>query len=175
MLVENTRSGTFSPVSRCTRNRCLLCRQQAIHEVCYHQDVKRIPYHTPRPASYYKGQGTEELEEVPIPQTLKGKTVLIIGMEPKKADYRDRIEERGGEMIWSSGNEELERLDGMINKADVVVIMKLYMSHRGSKQTVKLCKELDVPFGVADTLGNETIINTVETTIIQHQLKVSRR
>lgn len=93
------------------------------------------------------------------PNTLKGKQVLVVGCEPRKSAYKQQIEARGGHFYWAEGTEGKKRLKAMVQKTDVVVLLIRFMRHRASQDIVELCKELDVPFTVIDTLGIQSLLH----------------
>lgn len=103
----------------------------------------------------------EVKEKKEYPQSLEGKTVLMVGFEPGKTKFEAEVNKRGGEMLWVSGNEGEARLSGEIKKSDVVVLMLQYMSHNGSKTVVELAKEQGKPHDNLQVLGKNAFINKV--------------
>ena len=124
-----------------------------------HSEAESSSYQAPRPAGYYKEKPKSEKSD--LPQDFKGKTILVVGMEPKKANYRQVIETRGGTFRQMSGNERKDRLRAAIRKADMVILITEYMRHRGSIDSVALCKEYGIPFDKADSLGNSEVVSII--------------
>lgn len=95
------------------------------------------------------------------PQTLVGKTVLMVGFEPGRPSMQEEVERRGGELIWASGREGYDRMHTLINKADCVINMLEHMGHRGSINGVDIAKTLNKPHGRLHTFGRTSFIQEV--------------
>lgn len=68
---------------------------------------------------------SDKLEKKPATiydQTLKEKTILVIGNEPKKNLYKYSIEQRGGTFLWGDAKEDFTRVEAKVRKADIVVL-----------------------------------------------------
>lgn len=98
-------------------------------------------------------------------RSLSGKNILVIGCEPRKTVFKQNIESRGGEFTWASGLEGRSRLTAMIKKADVVLLLIRFIKHQASKDTVEICKEYGVKFGVVDNLGVKSVIDEAKLKI----------
>lgn len=123
------------------------------------QEISSSPLHSGYYKNKYKEDKQEDKPAAILPEeNLSGKKVLVIGCEPKKAIFKQNIEERGGEFLWADGNEGKERLTAFIRKADVVVLLIRFMRHQGSKDAVEICKSLDVPFCIVENLGIKSLI-----------------
>ncbi|WP_048601924.1 DUF2325 domain-containing protein [Rubeoparvulum massiliense] len=88
----------------------------------------------------------------------QGKTILVIGCEPRKAQYREQIELRSGSFLWAEGTEGAERLTSYVNKADAVVILLPFIRHQASYDAVRICKALQVPFSTVSSLGIQSVL-----------------
>jgi hypothetical protein len=95
------------------------------------------------------------------PQTLKGKTVLMVGFDPGRPAMQEEVEARGGTLEWSSGREGHDRMFTMVNKADCVINMLGHMGHRGSTNAVEIAKTLDIPHGRLHTFGRNSFVQEV--------------
>lgn len=113
---------------------------------------------TPKTSSYYKDKSEKVLNEMFYGVDFEGSKVLIIGCEPKKRFYKEAIEECKGEFSFMSGEEQSERITSAIDKAEVVLILKDFLSHATVWNSVDHCKEISKPFTVVDGLGIKTII-----------------
>ena len=102
-----------------------------------------------------------EKETKMFPQTLEGKTILMIGFEPGRTSFEEEVNRRGGELIWASGREGETRLQSIVSKADAVVMMLSQMGHRGSIDAVEYCKEKGIPCKNMHSLGRSLFIQKV--------------
>ncbi|WP_460271615.1 hypothetical protein [Bacillus sp. NEAU-Y102] len=99
-------------------------------------------------------------------QTLKGKTVLMVGFEPGRAKMEEEVTGRGGKFLWLHGKKEREvTIRKNLEKADVAILMLEFIGHggngSGTKGVVKLSKEMDVKFASMHPVGRSLFINKV--------------
>lgn len=113
---------------------------------------------TPLASSNYKDK-TEKFIN-PLFQSIDFEkcNICVIGCEPRKTYYQEAINECNGEFLFSSGEEQLERMLSVIDKADVVLILKDFLSHTAVKKAVEHSKLTQKPFSVVDGLGIQTVI-----------------
>lgn len=112
----------------------------------------------PKKAGEYKDK-TKKTDSENKEQELEGKSVLVIGLEPRKSIFRQVIEDRGGNFLFLKGTEQENRFTSAIRKADVVVILTEFIRHRASLLAVKVCKEVGTSFSIVDTLGIPRILD----------------
>lgn len=129
----------------------------------------REEYLSPKPSSFYKALKKDSGEKTQIEEDFTGKTILMIGCEPKRADYRDIVEKRGGDFIWASGKEGEDRLQSMIRKSDYVLMNLVHVSHRGTWKGVEYCKKHGIPHEQIDNFGNSTFLRTVTEMISEEE------
>jgi hypothetical protein len=107
-------------------------------------------------------------EKEVLEQTLKEKTILVIGNEPKKSFYEQEVIKRGGTFLWADAKADLTRLRSLVRKSDNVVFLLKVSGHTGMKQIKKYCKERNIPFlttwslsgtTIADVSGEQAITN----------------
>lgn len=115
-------------------------------------------YSTPKKSSYYKDKVEKQENKLFNSIDLKGKKVLIIGCIPRKRHYGHAIEECNGEFLFLSGDEGLERNNSTIDNADVVLILKDFLSHVTVRKSVEHSKSVNKPFTVVDGTGIQTIL-----------------
>lgn len=111
-----------------------------------------------------KQQGTTEMINK-CNLDFDSKTILVVGLEARKSVFEKEIDARGGTMIWASGNEELSRLEAMVKKSDLAVIIISHVSHRGSIETVRYCKNHGIPFTPVKSRGVESLITAINESI----------
>lgn len=99
------------------------------------------------------------------PQILKDKCVLVVGGGPKKSDFKTKIEEHGGSFLWAEGTEGKARLSSFVRKADVIVFIVTYISHRATEDTVFSAKFYRKPYNSADTMSPQSIVNIALDTL----------
>lgn len=116
-------------------------------------------YSTPKKSSEYK-DGNEEKYENPafFGIDFEGKTVHVIGLEPRKRHYKEAIEYCNGNFIHNSGDEDFTRISANISKSDIVLLLKDFLSHRIVIDSVQYCKDKDIPFKVVDGVGVQTVV-----------------
>lgn len=84
---------------------------------------------------------------VEIERTLEGKTILVVGNEPDKANYRQAIEMRGGELLFADYKEDkLQRIEARVRNADAVICIQTNTGHIGKEKVMEYCKDYNVPF-----------------------------
>lgn len=133
--------------------------------VVWKHDTDEKGYQAPLKSGYYKdSNGTKEKFVDPL---LENKNVLVLGLEPRKAEYKQAIEQHGGTFDWVEGTEGEERLERKIAKADVVIILIKYIRHHASQFTVKTCKEHQVAYSIVDTFGVQTVVDAAVTPQVQ--------
>lgn len=139
-------------------------------KIVYVHDSEIIEYQAPQPSGHYKKEKEKEITpnsvEVDDLTDFQNKTILVVGLEARKSKFQQEIEIRGGRMLWASGNEEKSRLEAMVKKVDMAVVIIQHTSHRGSIQTAQLCKKHNVKFCSTRSRGVDSlltaIINSVE-------------
>ena len=95
-------------------------------------------------------------------QTLEGKTILVIGNEPKRKLYKYSIEQKGGSFLWADAKEKLNRLEPLVRKSDIVVFLLGVSGHVGMEHLKKMCKDHGVIFETTWSKGKSTIIQLAE-------------
>lgn len=122
---------------------------------------------SPLKSGYYKKAKQQDTTEILNKCNLDfdNKTILVVGLEARKSVFEKEIDARGGSMIWASGNEELSRLDAMVKKSDLAVIIITHVSHRGSIETVKYCKSHSIPFTTVKSRGVESLMSAINESI----------
>lgn len=117
------------------------CRVLFVHPV---EELESQELHTTKNSK--KKSKERETKEREIPQTLEGKTILVIGNEPYKAYYRDNIESRGGVFLWADAKDSFITLEANVRKANIVIFLLGVSGHIGMKMIKKLCKDYGIPF-----------------------------
>lgn len=108
----------------------------------------------------------EEKEKTETPQTLTGKCVVVVGMEPKKAEMREEVEKRGGTFRWVHGKRgDVATTESAVKNADVLVLYLNHIGHGGSGKgsigIVEMAKEYGVSFETLHTYGKVSFVRTV--------------
>lgn len=120
----------------------------------------------PRPSSYYKKKDDKDnYTEGSIKETLKGKTVCMMGYEPGKSDMQTEVEKRGGKFLWLSGRETSPTLSATMNKSDAVILMLGHVGHAGTIFAVDHCKRQGIACGSIQTFGRSSFIAKAEELI----------
>lgn len=124
-------------------------------------------WESPLKSGYYKKAKQQDTTEILNRCNLDfdNKTILVVGLEARKSVFEKEIDARGGTMIWASGNEELSRLEAMVKKSDLAVIIISHVSHRGSIETVKYCKSHSIPFTTVKSRGVESLLSAINESI----------
>lgn len=112
-----------------------------------------------------KVEKTEKKDKPSFEQTLEGKTVLVIGNEPKKNLYKLAVEQRGGTFLWSDAKEKLIRLESLIRKSDLVVFLLSVSGHVGMEHIKQMCKDHRVSFETTWSKGQTNLIRIAEEKI----------
>lgn len=89
-----------------------------------------------------------------------GKTVLVVGLAPRKAAYRAKIEALGGAFLHAEGGEKEQRLNGLIQKADVVVMIRSHISHGASFAVARLCKDNKAKLVTTASRGIKSVVRS---------------
>lgn len=113
-----------------------------------------------------KYQNTKEdrnNNEDAVEQTLAGKTVLVVGNEPKKALYKKAIEMRGGVFMFADSNDKVESFEPKVRKCDQVIFLLKVSGHTGMKHIKALCKQYDIPFDETWSTGITSVTRMAES------------
>ncbi|WP_100012792.1 DUF2325 domain-containing protein [Lentibacillus sediminis] len=108
---------------------------------------------------------SEKPEKKPVTiydQTLKEKTILVIGNEPKKSLYQYSIEQRGGTFLWGDAKEDFTRVEAKVRKADIVVFLLGVSGHTGMEHIKQMCKNHNVIFETTWSNGQSSILRIAE-------------
>lgn len=122
----------------------------------------KLVFQSKRTVNKKEEKNIEEDEIVIDEDALKGKRILIIGNEPKKALYKASIEERGGSFLWANARSHVTLLEPLVKKADMVIFLLKVTKHVAMKQVKALCKERDIPFITTFSTGKSTIVKLAE-------------
>lgn len=110
-----------------------------------------------------KKESNENCSEENEPEKIfEGKTILIIGNEPEKAHYREKIEERGGTFLWADAKDNYITLASLVRKSDVVIFLLGVSGHIGMKLIKRYCKEYGIPFIPTWENGVTSVIRLAE-------------
>ncbi|MGP4074155.1 DUF2325 domain-containing protein, partial [Piscibacillus sp. B03] len=131
--------------------------QPSTVRVIWKHDTKREAYQPPMKSGYYK-QDTKKKEDT-TQHNLEDKRVLVLGSQPRKAEFKEAIESAGGQFDWIEGTEGEERIERKVVNSDVVIILIKYIRHHASQFTVKMCKEHGVDYSIVDTFGIQTVVH----------------
>lgn len=101
-------------------------------------------------------------ENEEIDQTLKGQTVYVVGNEPKRSNYKQKIEEYGGEFLFGDAKENSTFHEANIKQADKVIFLLRYSGHVGMKQVKILCKKHNKPLLTTFNTGINNIVNLAQ-------------
>lgn len=126
------------------------------YKVIWKHLTEQQTYNSPFTSGFYKEKTSKNKDKVE--KTLKNKKVLVIGCEPRKSLYKQHVEERGGEFYWAEGTEGKKRLSSLIKKSDKVILLIRFIRHQASYDVVEICKQINKPFSIVETLGIETVI-----------------
>jgi hypothetical protein len=113
-----------------------------------------------------KVEKTEKKDKPSTDKTLEGKTVLVIGNQPKKSLYKMVVEQRGGVFLWADAKEKLTRLQPLVRKSDLVVFLLSVSGHVGMEHIKQMCKEHGVAFETTWSKGQTTLIKLAEEKIV---------
>lgn len=114
----------------------------------------------PLKSGAYKNKDGKKQEKT---NELEGKTVFVLGCEPRRAVFEQAVENAGGKFIWAEGTEGEDRLRKLVEQADIVVILIRFIRHHASQYVVKVCKETCTDYSIVDTLGVEAVVNGAAT------------
>lgn len=136
-------------------------------KIVYVHNSEINEYQAPQPAGYYKKERSTEFTEVEKEELInfQGKSILVVGLEARKKKFQQEIELRGGQMIWASGNEEKSRLESMVKKSDMAVVIIQHTSHRGSIKTAEFCKKHNVKFCATQSRGVDSLLTAITNSI----------
>ncbi|MEI3891882.1 MULTISPECIES: DUF2325 domain-containing protein [unclassified Bacillus (in: firmicutes)] len=135
-----------------------------IYDVRDSEPEATLVFQSKRTASKKEEKHVEEDEIVIDEDALKGKSILIIGNEPKKAIYKASIEQRGGSFLWADARSHVTILEPLVKKSDMVIFLLKVSKHVAMKQIKALCKERDIPFLTTFSTGKSTIVKMAEET-----------
>ncbi|SDB82247.1 DUF2325 domain-containing protein [Shouchella lonarensis] len=96
-----------------------------------------------------------------VEQTLDGKAILLVGLEPKYADLRLEVERLGGSLEFTNGKLGVQEMAKKVRKKDLIVIGIAHISHRASIDTVKAAKQEEVPFITFSGYGKDGFLREV--------------
>lgn len=87
---------------------------------------------SPLKSGHYKKAQQQDTTEIINKCNLDfdNKNILVVGLEARKSVFEKEIDARGGTMIWASGNEELSRLEALVKKSDLAVIIISLSSYK---------------------------------------------
>lgn len=136
-------------------------------KIVYVHNSEINEYQAPQPAGFYKKERSAEITEVEKEELInfQSKTILVVGLEARKKKFEQEIELRGGRMIWASGNEEKSRLEAMVKKSDMAVVIIQHTSHRGSIKTAEFCKKHNVKFCATQSRGVDSLLTAITNSI----------
>lgn len=121
--------------------------------------IKTSPKNLKQPKEYPDlDDDQDNIEETEGAEVLNNKSVLVVGCEPRKAIYKKHIEDRGGKFLWAQGMEGRDRLFGLVQKADIAIILIRFIRHQASNDVVALCKQNNVLYAVVDGLGVKALM-----------------
>lgn len=105
-------------------------------------------------------------EKKEYPQTLEGKRVVAVGLEPRKTEMEEEIVKRGGEFQWIHGKKgDVATTESAVKNADMVVLYLQHIGHggtgKGSIGVVELAKQYGVPFESLGNFGRSSFTRTV--------------
>ncbi|HDR7922452.1 DUF2325 domain-containing protein [Bacillus paranthracis] len=135
-----------------------------IYDVRDSEPEATLVFQSKRTVSKKEEKPAEEDEIVIDEDALKGKSILIIGNEPKKAIYKASIEQRGGSFLWADARSHVTILEPLVKKSDMVIFLLKVSKHVAMKQIKALCKERDIPFLTTFSTGKSTIVKMAEET-----------
>ncbi|WP_412679149.1 DUF2325 domain-containing protein [Brevibacillus laterosporus] len=98
--------------------------------------------------------------------SLEGKHILIVGNDPNRAFYKEKIEGRGGTFLSVDDKDSITSIEACVKKADVVILVLARLGHIQMKQVKKLCKEWNVPFKTTFNIGADKIAQIVSEVLI---------
>lgn len=101
-----------------------------------------------------------------VKQTLKGKRICLIGLEPKADKYRKLVEERGGILDDVESERHKTSMSASIRKADLVVVGISHTSHDASIYAAARSKHYGVPFTSITGFGGESFVKEVESKLL---------
>lgn len=120
-----------------------------------HKNEKRI---IQKPTSMYKSK-TEKSNEGKFSEVnFNGTKIVVAGCEPRKAIFERAIKECNGEMVFLDGDENDDRLQPAVEGADVVILLRDFLSHPFVRLAVKHAKNANKPFSVPDGVGVQNLI-----------------
>ncbi|QIC04888.1 DUF2325 domain-containing protein [Brevibacillus sp. 7WMA2] len=137
-----------------------LCRITYIHRVEHLEiDQKSNKFQKKKDIQF-----TKDLKSVEL--NLEGKHVLIVGNDPNKVHYKEKIESRGGIFLSVDDKDSIASIESCVKKADVVILLLARLGHILMKQVKKLCKEWNVPFETTFNIGADKITQIVSEALI---------
>lgn len=114
--------------------------------------------HSKAPAKTEK----EKREKKGYEQLFQGKTILMLGNEPDKAEFEAAVVNRGGMFLFLSGDEHKNTMTAVLEKADAAIFMLLHVSHDATNWAKEVCKKGSIPFKGIDSFGKGAFVRTVE-------------
>lgn len=101
-------------------------------------------------------------DEDGLEQTLKGKRVCLIGLEPFWDNYKKAVAERGGELDCVEPERHKTSMSASIRKSDLVIVGISHISHDASIYANTRSKHYNIPFTSIKGFGTKSFINEVE-------------
>ncbi|MCU5282433.1 DUF2325 domain-containing protein [Bacillus cereus] len=135
-----------------------------VYDIRDSEPEAKLVFQNKRTINRKEEKNIEEDEIIIEEEVLKGKSILIIGNEPKKAIYKSSIEQRGGTFLWADARSHITILEPLVKKADMVIFLLKVSKHVAMKQVKALCKERDIPFLTTFSTGKSTIVRMAEET-----------
>lgn len=134
-------------------------------KVIWIHKVEEVPFAETKTVTGKKKEKTEKEDKDTIEKTLSGRTVLLIGNEPKKNLYKMAVEQRGGTFLWADAKEKLNRLEPLVRKSNLVVFLLSVSGHTGMEHIKQMCKDYGIPFETTWSKGQTSFIRLTEECI----------
>lgn len=131
-------------------------------------ETKEKPTISEKQLSFKQTNAAEKSEtKEETPQTLTGKTICLVGVEPYHAEYKSLIESHGGNLIALTSESNKNTMASSIRKSDLVMVGISHTGHSASQYANKKAKLHQVPFKAFSGFGKASFL-----AIVYQQLEV---
>ena len=94
----------------------------------------------------------------PMSNELDGINILMLGLKPEEAEFKQEVARYGGNLIALSGKESVTQIENAINSSDVAIFMLSHVSHNATLTAADYCKQVGVPFDSIHGFGKSGFV-----------------
>lgn len=124
-------------------------------------ELPKAPNFSKKKLAYKETNTSPKEAPEEIPQTLTGKIICLVGVEPYHAEYKKLIESHGGSFIGLTSETKKVTMTANIKKSDLVMVGISHTSHAASQYANKKAKENNIPFKAFSGYGKGNFLATV--------------